>query len=206
MKRNRWALALGLALCLVMAGVLAAPRAAWADGYNALVHLVLGGLGLQVEDGGTIWVESGGRIIVASGGALMVQPGAAALLPDAHVTGTVRANEGAFTETVTIGTFLQMPAQAAITVTNGAAFTPTGTLQPITAASNVTPTLAMGTEGDVVILVNRSDVTIALEANGTLAVPMQESGSVELGLNDTLTLWYSGSKWYAVATANNSSE
>lgn len=124
------------------------------------------------------------------------------------VIGNVTGNSATITQTATIGKFLRLPAQTAITVTNGAAFTPTGTIQPITAAGDVTPTITMGTAGDVVTLINTSDVAITFEGSATLAATIEtdEDANINLGLNDTVTLWCSGSKWYSLADSNNTSE
>jgi len=113
-----------------------------------------------------------------------------------NVVGNVTGNTGTFTQTASIGTFLRLPAQTAITVTNGAAFTPTGTYQPIQAAGDVTPTIGSGTAGDLVILQNTSDTTITFETDSSLSLP---AASVALAQDDTLMLLYDGDKWITVS-------
>jgi len=94
---------------------------------------------------------------------------------------------------------LRVTAQTAITVTNGNAFTPTGTYQPIQAGSEVTPTVTVGTAGDMVVLINTSANTINIADSGT----MKLASAVALGQYDTLTLWCDGTNWLQIATANN---
>jgi hypothetical protein len=112
------------------------------------------------------------------------------------VIGNVTGNTAAITQTATVGKFLRLPAQTAITVTNGAAFTPTGTYQPIQAAGDVTPTIGSGTAGDLVILHNLSDVTITFETDSSLGLP---AATAALAQDDTLTLLYDGSKWVTLS-------
>ena len=94
---------------------------------------------------------------------------------------------------------LRVTAQTSITVTNGAAFTATGTYQPITAAGTVTPTLTVGTAGDVVVLINTSAQTINIADSGTMMLNV----AVALGQYDTLMLWCDGTNWLQIATADN---
>ena len=94
---------------------------------------------------------------------------------------------------------LRITAQTAITVTNGNAFTPTGTYQPIQAAAEVTPTITVGTAGDVVVLINTSANTINIADSGTAKL----SAAAALGQYDSLTLWCDGTNWIEVSRSDN---
>jgi len=94
---------------------------------------------------------------------------------------------------------LRVTAQTAISVTNGAVFTPTGTYQPIKSAGTVTPTVAVGTAGDLLVLINTSNTTINIADSGTMML----SSAVALGQYDSLTLWCDGTNWIEIATSNN---
>lgn len=171
MKRNNWVLALGLTLCLALVSVVATPRAAWADGYNTLVHFVLGGLGLQVENGGVIWVEDGGAITVASGGTLEMEPGSAALFPDGHYTGTVTANKLVTTDTAQIG--------GVLTATGGVAGNVTGNVTG-TVTGNVTGNLTGNVAGNVVgnLTGNTATITQTASVGGVLTATGGVVGNV----------------------------
>jgi hypothetical protein len=95
---------------------------------------------------------------------------------------------------------VRVTAQTAITVTNGAAFTPTGTYQPIQAAGEVTPTITAGaTAGDLLVLINTSAQTINLADSGTLML----TAAGALGQYDSLTLWSDGTNWIEISRADN---
>lgn len=131
---------------------------------------------------------------------------------DATVAGDLIANAGTFTTTLTVGTgltisdgnavvadTLRLGAQTAITVTDGDAFTVTGTYQPIQAAGEVTPTVTVGTVGDLVVLVNIGTEAINLAAAGT----MKLSAAWAAGQYDTLMLWCDGTNWLEISRSNN---
>lgn len=98
---------------------------------------------------------------------------------------------------------LRITAQTAITVTNGAAFTPTGSyqgLQVSAASSEVTPTLTMaGTAGDLLVLINTTTPTISIADSGTTML----SAEWEAGQYDTLVLWCDGTNWLELTRTNN---
>lgn len=96
---------------------------------------------------------------------------------------------------------LRITAQTSITVTNGNPFTPTGTYQPITAAAEVTPTIATGgaTAGDLLIVVNTSAQTINLADSGNQAL----SAAAALGQSDTLVLLFDGTNWVELDRSDN---
>jgi len=101
---------------------------------------------------------------------------------------------------LTVADDLTFAAQTSITVTNGAAFTVTGSYQPISAAGEVTPTITAGaTAGDLVVLVNTSAQTINLADSGTLML----TAAAALGQYDTLTLMSDGTNWLELSRADN---
>lgn len=113
---------------------------------------------------------------------------------DVAVAGAVTAS-GA----LNAGTTLNLDAQTTLTVTNGAPFTPTGTHQPIVAASAVTPTIAIGESGDVLIVRNTGTNAITIVDTGTTKL----GGSRALGQYDTLVLISDGTNWLELAYVNN---
>ena len=95
---------------------------------------------------------------------------------------------------------LRITAQTAITVTDGAAFTPTGTYQGIQAAGEVTPTITAGAPaGDLAVLINTSAQTINLADSGTLKL----TAAYAMGQYDALVLWSEGTNWIEISRANN---
>ena len=138
--------------------------------------------------GAAVDITSGGLTVTAGG--LTVTAGGATV-----TAGGLTVSDG----DVVVADDLRVAAQTAITVTNGNAFTPTGTYQPIQAGSEVTPTVTIGTAGDVVVLINTSANTINIADSGT----MKLASAVALGQYDTLTLWCDGTNWLQIATANN---
>jgi hypothetical protein len=101
---------------------------------------------------------------------------------------------------VVVADDLRATAQTSITVTNAAAFTPTGTYQPITAAGEVTPTITAGaTAGDILVLINTSAQIINLADSGTLKL----TAAGALNQFDTLTLWSDGTNWIEISRADN---
>jgi len=100
---------------------------------------------------------------------------------------------------VVVADDLRVTAQTVITVTNGAAFTATGTYQGILSAEEVTPTLAAGAEGDLLVLINKGSNTINLADSGTQKL----SAAVALGPDDSLTLWSDGTNWIETCRSDN---
>lgn len=166
--------------------------------------LVYGGA-VQAGDGDSNFtnvVASGdiraGDDIIASGD--VVVAGDVVVSDDAAVTGNVTAN-GSLTSfgNVTVGSYLVAVKQTNLTVTNGAVFTPTGTLQGLTSAGSVTPTIAIPSTGKTLVLVNLGSNTINLADTGTLKL----SAAFAMGTGDTLTLISDGTNLYELARSDN---
>lgn len=100
---------------------------------------------------------------------------------------------------LTVADDLKIDKQTVITVTNGAAFTVTGTYQPIAAAGAVTPTITMGAAGDVVVIVNTSNQTITIADTGTTMLSAAWAGTQY----DTLTLICDGTNWLELDRSAN---
>jgi len=94
---------------------------------------------------------------------------------------------------------LRVTAQTAITVTNGAAFAPTGTYQRIQAAGTVTPTITAGTAGDLLVLINTSAQTINIADTSIQMLSAAWAG----GQYDVLVLWCDGTNWIEISRSNN---
>lgn len=102
------------------------------------------------------------------------------------------------TSDMVVGTDLRLNPQTAITVTT-AAFAPTGSYQPISAAGWVTPTITIATAGDFLVLVNTSAFTTTIEDTGTTML-----NTVWNGLQyDTLTLICDGTNWLEISRTDN---
>lgn len=102
--------------------------------------------------------------------------------------------------------FLNFEAQTSLTVTNGAYFTPTGTLQPIASAAAATPVLAeCGNEGDVLqlMVLDSAAITLSVETTYTVlsAVWTVAGGSISalnltcIELEPDLGVWIETSRW-----------
>lgn len=121
-------------------------------------------------------------------------------------------------ETHFTGMFVEMfmgaEAQTSITATAGCVITPTGTYQPLTAASAVTCSLeAAGmlgrytgvrnvtyTTGSLLWLTNASTNTIIITEGDTAELT---GTSVSLGISDTLLLFFDSSDWIELSESNN---
>lgn len=109
---------------------------------------------------------------------------------------------------IDVGTFLNLSAQSAISLTAGAIITPTGSYQLLTSAawvtsSTTTPIETTGIEtGDLLILrnANASDNITVDGTGGTVEC----KADVVLGASDTVTLIYNGSEWNCLANYDNS--
>lgn len=99
----------------------------------------------------------------------------------------------------TLAGMTYLTAGTGITVTNGAAFTATASIQPIRAATAVTPTITIPAAGARVCLYNTSANAITIADTGNQVL----SGNVVLGQYDWLCLWSDGTRVMQTSTANN---
>jgi predicted small lipoprotein YifL len=123
------------------------------------------------------------------------------------VTGTSTfAGTGTFSADLTIANDFYLTVQTAISPTDGAIITPTGTYQPIQSAGTVTPTLAITdsagsrySTGTLLVIINTANTTINLADSGNV----KTSGATALAQYDSITLWFDGTYWIEIAQANN---
>lgn len=91
--------------------------------------------------------------------------------------------------------------QTAISVTDASVITPTGSIQPLTSAGNVTATLDLGllNAGSVLILYNNSNTTIAITDTGTIKL----SSNISLDQYDSAQLYYDGTNVIQLGESDN---
>lgn len=166
----------------------------------ALVVMLIAAGVLQAQSNRSVvgWLIAD-RATVQGGGLTVT---GATTLADTTVTGTA-ALTGNLTQAdgnVTVADDLNVAAQTAISVTMNAIITPTGTYQPLESAGTVnTASVAAGTAGDLLVLVNTVNTSIVLTDTGTLKL----GGNRTLGQYDTLTLWSDGTNWVELSFTNN---
>jgi hypothetical protein len=102
---------------------------------------------------------------------------------------------------LTVGNFLHLTAATAISLTNGGIITATSSYQPIDAApsTTVTPTIAAGSAGQLLRLVNQGTGTIRIIDTGTAKL----SADYDLGQYDSLLLMSDGTNWIEMGRSNN---
>ena len=189
MNRNKWIVA-----CLVVAMLLAGGLSANAEGPWSPVRFLRVLVNAWIE--GDLTVDDD----VSVGDGLTVT-GDTTLAGALDVSGATTLALG-LTQSdgdLVIADDVRVTAQTAISVTNGAAFTPTGSYQPIESAGEVTPTLGVGTAGDLLVLINTSNTTVNLADTGTQML----TAAAALGQYDSLTLWSDGTNWIELARADN---
>ncbi len=99
-----------------------------------------------------------------------------------------------------IGTFQRLTPGTTVVVTTDGTITPAASYQPLSSAGNVqTASIATGTAGDVLYMINTSNTTITISDTGTLKL----GGNRALGQYDTLTLVSDGTNWVEKAYTNN---
>lgn len=99
-----------------------------------------------------------------------------------------------------VGTFLRITPATAITVTTDGLITPGGSYQPLTSGGTVqTASIAAGTAGDTLFLINTTNTSIVISDTGTLKL----GGNRTLGQYDTLMLVSDGTNWIERAFTNN---
>lgn len=99
-------------------------------------------------------------------------------------------NDLSVTDDATFGSDTIRTIQTAITVTNGAAFTPTGELQPITSAGTVTPTITIPAAGKCYTIWPASNTSIVIVDTGNQVL----GGNVTLGQYDQLRYCSDGTR------------
>lgn len=95
----------------------------------------------------------------------------------------------------TVADFLAITPQTGLVITD--VITPTGTYQPISAASPITATLSAGSAGQLLIVVNTGANAITIADTATTA------GTYAMGQHDSLMLLNNGSAWVEISRSNN---
>ncbi len=104
-------------------------------------------------------------------------------------------------DNATVGNFLYLTAGTAISLTNGGIVTATNTYQPIDAApsSTVTVTVAAGSSGQLLRLINRGTGTIVVADASTMVL----ASTYSMGQYDSLLLMSDGTNWIEMGRSNN---
>lgn len=115
------------------------------------------------------------------------------------VTGGASAATLSVSGDTALGADLAIAPRTAISVTNGGIITPTGTLQMLESAGNVTATLASGSSGQLLTLINTSNTTILLlDTTGQIF-----SGNSSLAQWDNASFVFYGTSWIQTGESDN---
>jgi hypothetical protein len=114
------------------------------------------------------------------------------------------SNSGGLTSSdgnLTIADFTRIVPQTSITLTDAGVLTPTGSYQPVTAAGNVTVTLATSgiSSGMWLVIQNQANVTVVI----TDASTTKGSGNLSMGEDDSATLIFDGTDWIQLGESDN---
>jgi hypothetical protein len=198
---SRGGAAAAIVLTLLLALGLVASSGRPVSAQNTACYRPVGGASFECADGGSIVVKSGATLFIQSGGTLDAATGSVVSIAAPNLTGNVSVSGvlSANGSKLVVAKMLATVPVAEITATEGSTITPTGSLQPITAAGAVTSVLAAPGSGDRVTLINTSanNITIADTTGQAL------SAAAVLGQWDTLTVVGYGSSWYEVSRSNN---
>lgn len=180
------------------------PQALWRSGRRKSLQslaavLLLLALVLPVQAAGNTacyQAQGGAYWACGNGGELDILSGATF---DAASGSTVTLDTVTVSTQLATGKVIVTPATAA-TITNGATLTPTTSYQPLTAAGSVGfGSIAAGTAGQLLYLVDSANQTITITDTGTLHL----AGNFAMGQYDSITLLSDGTNWNEVARSNN---
>jgi hypothetical protein len=116
-----------------------------------------------------------------------------------NVTGGTSSTTLSVSSDTALGADLAITWQEVISVTDGGIITPTGTLQRLESAGNVTATLASGQAGQLLTLMNSANTTILIQdTSGQIF-----SGDVSLGQWDIAEFVWYGTSWIQTGESNN---
>lgn len=142
-------------------------------------------------------LDSDGTLTVAGASTLTGNVSAGGTLA---VTGnTTLGGTLGVTGAATLAGLNKLTAGTSITVTNGAAFAVTATMQPITAAGAVTPTLTIPAAGVYACVYNTSSNAILIQDTGNQVL----TAAATLGQYDMLCGYSDGTRFIETSRANN---
>lgn len=155
----------------------------------------------------SIYVDHGATVagaLTASGGVTGDVTGAVT----GNVTGNVTGDlTGDMTGDLTNSNFLVLTAQTAVSVTEQAYITATGTYQPLTSAAaystSLTTAVMSGTIAGELLILENQNASDVITIVGTGA-NVECKSDVALGAGDTLWLIWNGVDWYCMSGYDNS--
>lgn len=116
-----------------------------------------------------------------------------------NVTGGTSSTTLSVSSDAALGADLAIAPRTAISVTDGGIITATGTLQMLESAGNVTATLAAGSSGQLLTLINTANTTILIQdTTGQIF-----SGNVSLAQWDTASFVFYGTSWIQTGESDN---
>ncbi len=122
------------------------------------------------------------------------------IVPASAQSGLSNFTHIATTGYVRIGSFERLTPGTTVVVTTDGTITPVASYQPLSSSGNVqTASIATGSAGDVLYMINTSNTTITITDTGTLKL----GGNRALGQYDTLTLVSDGTNWIERSYTNN---
>jgi len=165
--------------------------------------------GGELELSGELEVQSAGEVEILSGGILDVQSGATfapALSGDVTFENGTTLGEAVDT-VLDLSEFLAFTAQTAISITEGATITPTGTYQPLTSAAAVTTSTSCAVYSGTV----KGQILVLTNENASDAIIIDDGANTALGGNKTLTggqgdalyLMWDETDWFCIGYNDN---
>jgi hypothetical protein len=116
-----------------------------------------------------------------------------------NVAGGTSSTTLSVSSDASFGADIAIAPRTAISVTDGGIITPTGTLQMLESGGNVTATIASGTSGQHLTLINTANTTILIQdTTGQIF-----SGDVSLAQWDTASFVFYGASWIQTGESNN---
>jgi len=202
---KQWKFAVVAALVLgafaALSAVLAPGEVAVPRGYQCDVYTEQGCAKYVVASGGELEVQSGGILDVQSGATF-----APTLSGDiTFVNGTTLGE--AVDTVLDLSEFLAFTAQTAVSITEGAIITPTGTYQPLTSAAAVTTSTSCAIYSGTV----KGQLLVLTNENASDAIIIDDGANTNLGGNKTLTggegdglyLMWDEADWFCIGYNDN---